>query len=98
MEAGMSEDVIVAAHIDSEIRDRAEKVANEAGLTLPDVFRMVAIRAAEDGTLPYDPDYEDWITQQIQEALEDTSPGIPSEEVEAYFAEKRARLLASLKD
>ncbi len=94
----MSEDVVVATHLDADIRDRAERVANLAGMTLPDLFWMVAIRAAEDGTLPHDPEYEDWVKQQIQKALDDPSPGIPSEEVEAYFAEKRARLLAGLRD
>lgn len=96
----MSEDVIVEAHIDSEIRDRAEKVLKNSGMTMPEYIQLVVARVAEDGVIPTgivpDPEYEAWVRAEIEEALKDESPGIPAEEVEAEFARKRAELLAKL--
>ena len=96
----MSEDVIVAAHIDSEIRDRAEKALENSGMTVLEYIQLVVTKVAEDGVIPAgilpDPEYDAWIRAEIEEALRDESPGIPAEEVEAEFARKRAALLAKL--
>lgn len=37
-----------------------------------------------------DPVHDAWVRTQIQQALDDPRPGIPGEEVEAYFAQRRA--------
>src|SRR5271168_2694172 len=39
------------------------------------------------------PEYDAWFRSQVQEALDDRRPGIPGEEVEARFAERRASSL-----
>jgi DNA-damage-inducible protein J len=44
-----------------------------------------------------DPDYDAWFREQVQEALDDPHPGIPSEEVEAHFAKRRAASLSVLR-
>ena len=43
-----------------------------------------------------DPEYDAWFRAQVQEALDDPHPGIPSEEVEAHFASRRAASLLKL--
>jgi antitoxin (DNA-binding transcriptional repressor) of toxin-antitoxin stability system len=40
-----------------------------------------------------DAEHDAWVRSQIQEALDDPRPGIPEEEVEAYFAQRRAASL-----
>jgi DNA-damage-inducible protein J len=99
----MSEDTIVRAEIeiDSDVRDRAESVLRDAGMTIPDLLRAAIARTAEDGAVPYllqpeDPAYDAWFRAEIEEALRDESRGTPAEEVEAEFARKRASLIAKL--
>lgn len=94
----MSEDAIVKTHIDAGIRDRAEKVLRDAGMTIPDLLRLALTRTAEDGTVPFglqgeDPGYDAWFREQVQEALDDPGPHLSSEEVERHFAKRRASLL-----
>ncbi|MNW07270.1 hypothetical protein D3C71_2038390 [compost metagenome] len=53
---------------------------------------------ANEGTLPFnfavDPAAHDaWFRAQVQEALIDTRPGEPNEEVSAHFAKRRAAAL-----
>ena len=38
-------------------------------------------------------EHDAWFRAKVQEALDDPRPGIPHEEVEAYFAERRAAAL-----
>src|SRR5271154_7161649 len=44
-----------------------------------------------------DPEYDAWFRSQVQEALDDPRPGIPNEEVEAEFAQRRAATLRTIK-
>jgi antitoxin (DNA-binding transcriptional repressor) of toxin-antitoxin stability system len=44
-----------------------------------------------------DPEYDAWFRAQVQEALDDPRPGIPNEEVEAEFAQRRAATLRTIK-
>jgi antitoxin (DNA-binding transcriptional repressor) of toxin-antitoxin stability system len=44
-----------------------------------------------------DPEYDAWFRAQVQEALDDPRPGIPGEEVEAEFAQRRAATLRTIK-
>jgi len=37
--------------------------------------------------------HDAWFRAKVQEALDDPRPGIPHEQVEAYFAERRATAL-----
>jgi len=94
----MSENVIVAAHIDSEIRDRAERVLEPMGITLPDLIRLAVTQVADDGTLPQglDLEYDAWVRQQVQEALDDPSPTFSHEEVQRYMAEVKADVARKL--
>jgi len=40
--------------------------------------------------------YDIWFRAQVQESLNDPRPGVPHEEVEEYFAGKRAELEARI--
>lgn len=59
---------------------------NAGGVTRPD--RSEALKRAHEAAA-----YETWFRQQVQASLNDTSPGIPHEEVEAHFAKRREELL-----
>lgn len=68
------------------------------GLTVSDVVRILLTRVANEGALPFgfttDPEAHDqWFRAKVREALEDTRPPIPHDEVEAHFARRRAAAL-----
>jgi DNA-damage-inducible protein J len=42
-------------------------------------------------------DHDAWFREQVQQALDDPRPDIPSEEVEAHFAKRRAASLSVLR-
>lgn len=93
----MAENALVQARIDPDIRDRASKVLERSGLTVSDAVRILLTRTANEGALPFElmkesAEYDAWFRAKVQEALDDPRPDIPGEEVEAYFAEKRAGL------
>ncbi|MFT4079184.1 type II toxin-antitoxin system RelB/DinJ family antitoxin [Rhodomicrobium sp.] len=46
---------VVRARIDSKTKEDAEAVLAEIGLTLSDVIRLLLIRVAREGALPFDP-------------------------------------------
>lgn len=94
----MSEDATVEAHIDSEIRDKAEKVLQEAGMSIADFMRLALTRTAEDGAVPYglqgeDPGYDAWFREQVQEALDEPGPFLSHDEVNREMAEYKAELV-----
>lgn len=89
---------LVQARIDSEIKERASAVLESLGLTLSDVVRILLTRVANEGGLPAgfvsdSKAYDIWFKAKVRESLDDDSPGIPHEEVEAYFAKRREELL-----
>ena len=91
----MARNALVQTRIDADIRDRATEVLGTMGLTVSDAVRILLTRVANEGALPAgltaDPDaYDAWFRAKVQEALDDPHPGYSSDEVEAYFAEKRA--------
>lgn len=93
----MSDDAIIETRIDADLRDRAEKVLQEAGMTISDLVRLAITRTAEDGTLPFglqgeDPGYDTWFREQVQEALDDPRPPLSNEEVEEHMAKVRREL------
>ena len=93
----MAATALVQTRIDPEIRDKASKVFEQSGLTVSDAVRILLTRTANEGVLPMGlltpPDqYDAWFRAKVQEALDDPRPGIPSEQVEAYFSQRRAGL------
>lgn len=98
----MTDDATIEVHIESEIRDRASEVLAQSGLTIDDAVRLLLTRTAAEGMMPLqqqeaeDPEYDTWFRAKVQEALDDPRPPIPNEEVEAYFAKRRAELLAKI--
>lgn len=82
-------------------RAKAGQLLAEKGLTIQQATDILFSRIAESGVVPdilLTPadEYDAWFRAQVQEALDDPRPLIPGEEVEAYFAKKRADLLARL--
>ena len=97
----MAATALVQTRIDPEIRDKASEVLAKSGLTVSDAVRILLTRTANEGALPLqllapDDEYDAWFRAKVQEALDDPRPGVPGEEVEAYFAKKRAELRARI--
>jgi len=91
----MAANALIQTRIDADIKDRATAVLDTMGLTVSDAVRILLTRVANEGALPAglttDPDaYDKWFRAKLRAALDDPHPGYSSEEVEAYFAEKRA--------
>ena len=51
----MSMKTIVRARISEEIKNEANIVLSEIGLTISDVFRMLLIRIAREKSIPFEP-------------------------------------------
>lgn len=72
--------------VDEKLKiDAAEKLAN-VGLTISDAVRILLTRVNSEGGLPAgltaDPAAHDaWIRARVQEALADTRPAVPHEQV-----------------
>lgn len=87
--------VPVQTRVDSAIKERAGAVLEKMGLTVSDAVRILLTRVANEGALPagltVDHDaYEAWFRAKVQAALEDPRPGVPNNDVKAYFARRRA--------
>ncbi len=94
----MSNQVVLQNPIDPDLQDRAAQVLAPLGLTVSDVVLALLTHIADEGAVPSDlrnvPDaYDTWFRRKIQEALDDPHPGIPHDDVEAYFAKRRATAL-----
>lgn len=97
----MAANALIQTRIDADIKDRAAAVLDTMGLTVSDAVRILLTRVANEGALPAglttDPEaYDKWFRAKVQEALDDPRPDYSDEEVEAYFAEKRAETLRGL--
>ncbi|WP_374627809.1 type II toxin-antitoxin system RelB/DinJ family antitoxin [Devosia sp.] len=97
----MAGNALVQTRIDPKIRDKATEVLAKSGLTVSDAVRILLTRTANEGALPMElltPDeaYDAWFRAKVQEALDDPRPDISGEEVQAEFAERRARLRARI--
>ncbi|MBN9310317.1 MAG: type II toxin-antitoxin system RelB/DinJ family antitoxin [Devosia sp.] len=82
-------------------RTRAGELLAEKGLTIHQATDILFSRIAESGVVPEilltpEDEYDAWFRAKVQEALDDPRPLIPGEEVEAYFAMKRAALSARI--
>jgi DNA-damage-inducible protein J len=51
----MSENSVVRARINEQIKDEASVVLEAMGLTVSDAFRMLLTRVAREKALPFDP-------------------------------------------
>lgn len=91
----MPANALVQTRIDADIRDRASVVLENMGLTVSDAVRILLTRTANEGALPLElvtnsEAHDAWFRAKVREALEDTRPDTPDDEVEARFAERRA--------
>jgi len=97
----MAANALIQTRIDADVKERASEVLSRMGLSVSDAVRILLTKVANEGALPFnlttDPEeYDRWFRKKVQEALDDPRPGYSSEEVEAYFARKRAALLKEL--
>ncbi|MGD9889043.1 MAG: type II toxin-antitoxin system RelB/DinJ family antitoxin [Halothiobacillaceae bacterium] len=84
--------------VDDQLKTQAaEKLAN-FGLTISDAVRILLTRVAKEGALPAGltstPEaYDAWFRAKVQEALDDTAPGISHQkmmdEAQALIDKKR---------
>ncbi|OHV86879.1 type II toxin-antitoxin system RelB/DinJ family antitoxin [Mesorhizobium sp. ORS 3428] len=86
---------LIQTRIDADIRDRASAVLENLGLTVSDAVRILLTRTANEGALPIDlvtnsEAYDVWFRAKVREALDDTRPDIPDDQVETHFAGRRA--------
>lgn len=92
----MSANALVQTRVDADIRDRAAAVLDSMGMTVSDAVRILLTRTANEGTLPLElistsEAHDTWFRAKVLEALEDSRPAIPDEEVAAHFARMRSR-------
>ena len=98
----MSEDTTVRTEfeIDSEVRDRAEKVLESTGMTMPEYLQLAVTRMAEQGALPVglepDLEYDAWVKQEILAAIEEDGPFFTTEEVNRHMDEVKADVARKL--
>ncbi len=95
----MVANALIQARIDADVKLRATAVLDNMGLTISDVVRMLLTRVANEGALPpglaTDAQTHDaWFRAKVQEALDDMTPSMPNEQVEAHFAKRRTASLA----
>jgi DNA-damage-inducible protein J len=95
----MPANALVQTRIDPVVKERATAVLGELGITVSDAVRILLTRTANEGALPFSlaqnaAEHDAWFRAKVREALDDPRPGIPHEQVEAHFAERRATALA----
>ncbi|WP_233880574.1 type II toxin-antitoxin system RelB/DinJ family antitoxin [Paraburkholderia flagellata] len=91
----MNANALVQVRIDHALKQRAAEVLDNMGLTVSDAVRILLTRIANEGALPFDfavdpVAHDAWFRAKVREALEDPRPALADEEVEAYFAKRRA--------
>lgn len=99
----MAASALVQTRIDPAVKARASAVLEAMGMTVSDAVRILLTRTAHEGALPLEltadrQAYDAWFRAKVQEALDDTRPDIPHEEVTAEFAARRAATLRKLGD
>lgn len=72
--------------VDEALKAKAAEALAMVGLTLSDAVRILLTRVAAEGGLPpgltTEPEgYDAWFRAKVQEALDDTDPVIPHEDV-----------------
>ena len=94
---------LIQTRIDPAVKARAAEVLQTMGLTVSDAVRILLARTAHEGALPFElraagRDHDAWFRAKVREALDDSSPDIPSADVEAKFAARRVTTLRKLAD
>lgn len=89
---------LVQTRIDPALKERAATVLDSMGLTVSDAVRILLTRIANEGALPFplatDPAAHDaWFRAKVQQALEDSRPPAPHDDVETHFARRRTAAL-----
>jgi DNA-damage-inducible protein J len=72
--------------VDDKLKTEAATKLADFGLTVSDAVRILLTRVAKEGGLPAglttDPEaYDAWFRAKVQEALEDTRPAVPHQQV-----------------
>jgi len=72
--------------VDDKLKSDAAATLADFGLTISDAVRILLTRVVKEGALPAgltaDPDaYDAWFRAKVQEALTDTQPPIPHQQV-----------------
>ncbi|MDF7680980.1 type II toxin-antitoxin system RelB/DinJ family antitoxin [Enterobacteriaceae bacterium ESL0689] len=80
----MNADALVKARIPKDTKERAVAALNKIGLSTSDVIRLVMIRIADEGRLPFEINTPNAITRKAIEELE-TGHGKRFESTEAMF-------------
>ncbi|CZT37326.1 type II toxin-antitoxin system RelB/DinJ family antitoxin [Rhizobium sp. 9140] len=91
----MASNSLVQTRIDADVRDRASAVLESMGLTVSDAVRILLTRTANEGALPLElisgsEAHDAWFRSKVLEALNDTRPDVPDDEVQAHFEKRRA--------
>lgn len=93
----MASNALVQTRIDADVKARATAVLEQLGLTVSDTVRILLTRIANEGALPFPVasslDHDAWFRAKVQEALEDSRPTVPHDEVKAHFQARRAAAL-----
>jgi DNA-damage-inducible protein J len=94
----MAANALVQTRIDPAVKERAAAVLGEMGITVSDAVRILLTRTANEGALPFAlaqnaAEHDAWFRAKVREALDDTRPPIPHEQVEAHFAKRRSAAL-----
>ena len=98
----MASNALIQARVDPDTKAQASAVLEALGLTISDAVRILLTRIAREGALPMgfasDPATHDaWFRAKVQQALDDPRPAVADDVVEAQFAARRSRALASIK-
>ena len=51
----MSQDAVIRARVNGEVKEKAAAVLASMGLTISDMMRMTLIKVAQEKALPFDP-------------------------------------------
>lgn len=94
----MAANALVQTRIDAALKARATAVLDNMGLTVSDAVRILLTRIANEGALPFDfatdrQTHDAWFREKVRAALDDQRPTVAQDEVEAYFAGRRAAAL-----
>ncbi|MBA2649471.1 MAG: type II toxin-antitoxin system RelB/DinJ family antitoxin [Legionella sp.] len=97
----MSHTSMLHVRVDDELKANAAKKLANFGLTISDAVRILLTRITKEGGLPVgltaDPQaYDVWFRDKVKEALIDTHPPVPHEqvmdEVQKLIDRKRRRV------
>ena len=85
----MAANALVQTRIDGVVKQEAAVVLKTMGLTVSDAVRLMLIRVARDGTLPFDPRSPNAASYEARVELE-TGRGARFDDVAALMADLRA--------